>query len=49
MNIERKVVTYDFVTELVGEMSFIDTKFRGETYSKEKVVLNLRELTNIRR
>jgi len=24
---------------------FVDTKFRVETYSKEEVVLNLRELT----
>jgi len=41
------LVTYVFVTKSVGECVFV-TKFRVETYSKEKVVLNLKKLTNIR-
>jgi len=40
-------VIYVFVTNQVVKSVFV-TKFWVETYSKEKVVLNLRELTNIR-
>jgi len=46
MNGEKERVTYVFVTKSVGNCVFV-TKFRVETYSKEKVVLNLCGLTNI--